>query len=313
MERWKIVITDGLNGDGQAILRPAAHVDDCTDISADDLMKIIGEYDAMIVRGRTKVTAAVFNTGRKLRVVGRAGVGVDNIDLVAAKAQNVRVVNAPQSTSLAVAELTLGHLLAVARAVPRGDYNMKKGLWIKKQLEGVELFGKTLGIIGIGNIGSAVAQRAAAFGMYVLAYDIFKSAEEVALRNARMVPLDELYSTSDYVSLHVPLTDKTRGMIDADAIAKMKPGVRIISTARGGVINETALLDALNSGHVAAAGLDVFAQEPPGLTDLVTHPNVVATPHIGAQTEEAQGRASVDIAREVLAALRGETLRWKVA
>jgi len=197
--------------------------------------------------------------------------------------------------------------------VPRGDYNMKKGLWIKKQLEGVELFGKTLGIIGIGNIGSAVAQRAAAFGMYVLAYDIFKSAEEVALRNARMVPLDELYSTSDYVSLHVPLTDKTRGMIDADAIAKMKPGVRIISTARGGVINETALLEALNSGHVAAAGLDVFAQEPPGLTDLVTHPNVVATPHIGAQTEEAQGRASVDIAREVLAALRGETLRWKVA
>src|SRR3990172_12366153 len=306
MERWKIVITDGLKGDGKAIWRPAAHVDDCTDISADDLMKIIGEYDAMIVRGRTKVTAAVFNAGRKLRVVGRAGVGVDNIDLVAAKAQNVRVVNAPQSTSLAVAELTLGHLLAVARAVPRGDYNMKKGLWIKKQLEGVELFGKTLGIIGIGNIGSAVAQRAAAFGMYVLAYDIFKSAEEVALRNARMVPLDELYSTSDYVSLHVPLTDKTRGMIDAEAIAKMKPGVRIISTARGGVINETALLEALNSEHVAAAGLDVFAQEPPGLTDLVAHPNVVATPHIGAQTEEAQGRASVDIAREVLAALRGE-------
>jgi len=313
MQTWKVIITDGLNEDGQAILRSEAQVDDRNEISAEELLKSISAYDALIVRGRTKVNAAVFAAGPKLKIVGRAGVGVDNIDLEAARRCNVRVVNAPLSTSLAVAELTLGLMLSVARMLPRADNSLKNGQWIKKSLEGAELNGKTLGIVGIGNIGSAVARRAAAFGMQVIAHDTLKGADEAAAFGAHWVSLDDLYSQADYISLHVPLTEQTRGMINAAALKSMKPGVRLVCAARGGVIDETALLEALNSGQVAAAGLDVFAKEPPGLTDLVAHPNVVATPHIGAQTEEAQARAGVDIASEVLAGLRGQALRWIVA
>lgn len=313
MQTWKVLITDGLNEDGQAILRSEAQVDDRNEISAEELLQSISAYDALIVRGRTKVNAAVFAAGPKLKIVGRAGVGVDNIDLEAARRCNVRVVNAPLSTSLAVAELTLGLMLSVARMLPRADNSLKNGQWIKKSLEGAELNGKTLGIVGIGNIGSAVARRAAAFGMQVIAHDTLKGADEAAAFGAHWVSLDDLYSQADYISLHVPLTEQTRGMINAAALKSMKPGVRLVCAARGGVIDETALLEALNSGQVAAAGLDVFAKEPPGLTDLVAHPNVVATPHIGAQTEEAQARAGVDIASEVLAGLRGQALRWIVA
>lgn len=310
---WKVLLTDGLGENGQAILRQAAQVDDCPDITAEQLLQAIPEYDALIVRGRTKVTAAVFAAAARLKVVGRAGVGVDNIDRAAARQHGVTVVNAPLSTTLAVAELTFALLLAVARSIPLADSSMKAGQWIKKQLEGVELGGKTLGIIGIGNIGSAVAKRAAAFDMNVIAYDNQKPADEVRQSGANPVSLDELYAQSDFISIHTPLNDSTRGLINAAALAKMKPGVRLICAARGGVIEEADLLAALNSGQVAAAGLDVFAVEPPVDTALVLHPHVVCTPHIGAQTEEAQARAAVDIAAEVLAALRGEPLRWKVA
>lgn len=313
MEPWNILITDGLDESGLALLRQAAQVDDCPDIGPDELLQSIGRYDAVIVRGRTKITAAVFQASARLKVVGRAGVGVDNIDLAAARQHNVRVVNAPQSTTLAVAELTLALLLALARSVPRADSSMKNGQWLKKQLEGVELDQKTLGIIGIGNIGSAVAQRAAAFGMRVLAYDIARPTSGMDESGALLVTLDDLLAQSDYLSLHIPLNAGTRHLLDAGRLAKTRPGVRIVCTARGGVIDEAALLAALHSGQVAAAALDVFEQEPPGLTDLVAHPNVVATPHIGAQTQEAQGRASHDIACEVLAALRGDPLRWQVA
>jgi D-3-phosphoglycerate dehydrogenase / 2-oxoglutarate reductase len=312
MAEWKILITDGLNESGQAIMRSGAAVDDRPDISADELLSVVGDYDALVVRGRTKVTPEVFAAANKLKVVGRAGVGVDNINLEAAKAHGVAVVNAPKSTTLAVAELTLGLLLAVARAIPRADRTMKQGEWIKKQLEGVELRGKTLGIIGMGNIGSALGRMATALGMSVLGYDPLVSGDEIEARGARHASLQELFSKSDFISLHVPLNDATRGMINAQSIALMKKGVRLVCAARGGVVEEAALLEALNSGQVAAAGLDVFAKEPPGLSALVTHPNVVATPHIGAQTEEAQVRASEDIATEVLKALKGEALRWKV-
>jgi len=313
MTEWKILLTDGLNESGQTILRVAASVDDRPDISAEELLNVVGEYDALVVRGRTKVTAEVFSAARKLKVVGRAGVGVDNIDLEAAKAHGVAVVNAPKSTTLAVAELTLGLLLAVARSIPRADCTMKKGDWIKKQLEGVELRGKTLGIIGMGNIGSALGRMATGLGMRVVGYDPSYSSEEIDARGAEQVTLRELFSAADFISLHVPLNDSTRSMINAETLGMMKRGVCLVCAARGGVIDEAALLEALNSGQVAAAGLDVFATEPPGLTALVAHPNVVATPHIGAQTEEAQVRASEDIATEVLKALRGEQLRWKVA
>ena len=310
---WKILLTDGLGENGQALLRAAAQTDDRPDISAEELLKVVGEYDALIVRGRTKVTAAVFDVAKRLKVVGRAGVGVDNIDLEAAKAHNVIVVNAPKSTTLAVAELTVALMLSLARSVSMADAAMKAGQWIKKQLEGVELNGKTLGIIGVGNIGSTVVRCGAALGMKVIGYDPLVSDDEISHRGAEPVSLADLYARSDFITLHIPLNQHTKGIINRDTLKQMKHGVRIICAARGGVIDEEALLEALQSGQVAGAALDVFAKEPPGSTPLVLHPNVVATPHIGAQTEEAQTRAAFDIASEVLAALRGEPLRSRVA
>ena len=312
MTSWKVLITDGLSEKGQAILRSECQVDDRNDIPADELLQVIGEYDALIVRSRTKVTPEVFEAAKKLKVVGRAGVGVDNINLAAAAAHGVTVVNAPKSTSVAVAELALGLMLDLARAIPIADSSMKGGQWLKKELKGVELNGKTLGIIGMGNIGSALAVRAAALGMRVVGFDPLLPAEEISKRGAEPVALDDLYAKADYISLHIPLTEETRGLINGQALAKMKRGVRIVCTARGNIIDETALLGAIESGQVAGAALDVYSKEPPGLTALVAHPKVIATPHIGAQTAEAQVRAAEDMGTEILAALRGEPLRWKV-
>jgi D-3-phosphoglycerate dehydrogenase len=315
MTSWKILLTDGLEESGQAILRASAEVADKSGIKADELLKVIGEYDALIVRGRTKVTAEVFAAaGGRLKVVGRAGVGVDNIDLKAAKEHGVTVVNSPTATSVAVAELTLALMLGVAREVPRGDACMKANKWIKKELEGFELYGKTLGIIGFGRIGSLVGERARAFGMKTLGYDPLISAEDIQKRGGEPVDLDTMYAQADMITMHIPLTADSRNMLNAEAFAKMKKGVIIICAARGGVINEADLLAALNSGQVAAAGLDVFVSEPPAADDpLVMHPRTVCMPHVGAQTVEAQVRAAYDISTEVLAGLKGETLRWRVA
>jgi D-3-phosphoglycerate dehydrogenase / 2-oxoglutarate reductase len=313
MASWKILISDGLDESGLAILRKQADVVDQTGITADELLQVIGGYDAVIVRGRTKVTPAVFTAAGKLKVVGRAGVGVDNIDLNAAKEHRVTVVNAPVSTTIAVAELTLGLMLAMVREIPRADHSMKSGKWLKKEFEGMELYQKTLGVIGVGRIGSNVASRAAAFGMTVLGYDRFMTNEQIVNNGLKPVPFEEILGSSDVLTLHVPLSSETRGLISTEAFRQMKPGVCLICTARGGVIDETALLAALDAGLVASAALDVFSTEPPGLTPLVGHPRVVVTPHIGAQTVEAQQRASKDISTEVLAALKAEPLRWKVA
>ncbi|MBN2149483.1 MAG: hypothetical protein JW726_18995 [Anaerolineales bacterium] len=312
MSNWKVLITDGLTPKGIAILSEASQVDNQPDISAEELLKVVDQYDALVVRGRTKVTAGVFDAAKKLKAVGRAGVGVDNIDLTAASAHGVTVVNAPVSTSLAVAELAIGLMFAVARHIPYADSTMKQGKWEKKKLEGIELNGKTLGVIGMGNIGAAVAQRAAALGMQVIGYDPLIPAEVIAKRGAQPVTLNELYAQSDFITLHIPLKPETRGMIAGDAFAQMKRGVYLIDAARGGIIDETALLGALESGQVAAAALDVFATEPPGLSALVAHPKVVVTPHIGAQSAEAQDRAAEDIASEVLNVLQGNSLRWKI-
>jgi len=312
MTTWKVLITDGLSDKGIAILSSAAQVDNKPDIPADELLKVAGEYDALVIRGRTKVTPAVFDAASKLKVVGRAGVGVDNIDLTAARSHGVTVVNAPKSTSLAVAELAVGMMFALARMFPKADATMKQGQWIKKQLEGIELNGKTLGIVGMGNIGSALAQRAAGLGMKVIGFDNLVSADDIQKRGAAPVALADLYAQADFISFHLPLTPESKGMVNGQVFAQMKRGVRIVDAARGGIIDETALLAALESGQVAAAALDVYATEPPGLTALVAHPNVVATPHIGAQTAEAQDRAAEDIASEVLNVLRGEPLRWKI-
>jgi D-3-phosphoglycerate dehydrogenase len=313
MANLKILIADGLDETGQSILRASVEVEDKNGISAEDLVNVSGDYDGLIVRGRTRVTADVFEAASRLKVVGRAGVGVDNIDLGAAKKHGVAVVNAPTSTSVAVAELAFGLLLALAREIPRGDASMKQGNWIKKEMEGAELSGKTLGVIGYGRIGTEVGRRAAAFGMNVVVYDPNVSEEELTHGDAEPVSLQDLFAWSDFLSLHLPLNVQTRDLIGRSEFSQMKDGVRIVSTARGGIIDEAALLDALNKGKVAGAALDVFSKEPPGLTHLISHPRVIATPHIGAQTIEAQSRAAEDIAAEVLAALHGKPLRWRVA
>jgi len=313
MGDWKVLLTDGLEENGKQILAAEAQVDDRKNISAEDLLKVIGEYDAIIVRGRTKVTGEVLAAGQKLKVVGRSGVGVDNIDLNAARERQVTVVNAPVATTRAVAELTMAFIFALAREIPRADASMKQDLWLKKEFEGLELDGKTLGIIGIGRIGASVAKMAAAVGMKILACDPVLSEDAIRTAGGQPCSMDEVIQKSDFITIHTPLVESTRNMINAGAIARMKDGVRIVCAARGNIIDEGALLDALNSGKVAGAALDVFSTEPPVQSELVKHPHVIATPHIGGQTSEAQGRAAADISSEVLAALRGAPLRWKVA
>jgi D-3-phosphoglycerate dehydrogenase len=240
-------------------------------------------------------------------------VGVDNIDLKAAKEKGVVVVNAPQSTTIAVAEHTLALMLSLARQIPLADGGLRKGEWLKKKLEGFELNGKTLGVIGMGRIGAAVAARATAFGVTCLGYDPQLSSEEITKRGATPVALDDLLAKSDIVTVHVPLTPDTRGLLNADRLGKMKSSAVIICTARGNVIDEAALLAALDAGKLAGAALDVFAVEPVVDSPLVKHPKVVCTPHIAAQTLEAQERAARDIGEEILTVLKGGTPRWRVA
>lgn len=312
MPAWKIIITDGLNENGLGILSTHAQVDNRSGISAAELLDVIADYDAMIVRGRTRVTADVFTAARRLQVVGRAGVGIDNIDLAAANQHRVIVVNSPLATTQAVAEHVLALMFALARSIPAADGSLKSGLWHKKQFIGLELKGKAIGIIGMGNIGSTVAQLTRSLGMRVVGYDPLIPEAEIIHRGAQPVEFQDLLSQSDFITIHVPLSTETRGLINGESFGAMKRGARLVCTARGGIVDETALLSALESGQVAGAALDVFAKEPPGMSALVSHPRVIATPHIGAQTAEAQARAAVDIAGEVIAALKGDPLRWKI-
>ncbi len=312
MSKPRILITDSLEENGLAVLRNAAEVVDQGGISAEALHEAIADFDALIVRARTRLTAALFEHATRLKVVGRAGVGVDNVDLGAAQAHGVTVVNAPSAGTTAVAEHTFALMLALARDIPRGDAALKSGQWIKNELNGVELAGKVLGVVGIGRIGQQVARRAAAFRMAPIGYDHTSTAIKTGGSSIDPVTLAELYQRADFITLHVPLTPETRRMIDGQALSSMKRGVRLVCTARGGLIDEMALAAALDSGQVAGAALDVFENEPPGLTALVAHPRVVTSPHIGAQTVESQRRTAQDIAEEVLAALAGDPLRWRI-
>ena len=312
MPDWKIIITDGLNESGLDILGKQAHVDPHFDISPVDLLDIISDYDAMIVRGKTRVTAEVFSAAHRLKVLGRAGVGVDNIDLAAANKHQVTVVNSPLATTQAVAEHVIALIFALARSIPAADSSLKSGLWLKNQFMGTEIKHKVLGIIGMGNIGSQVAQLTRSLGMRVLGNDPLIPETDIALRGAHPVSRGELLSQSDFITIHVPLSNETRNLINGGTFSAMKRGARLICTARGGIIDETALLSALESEQIAGAALDVFATEPPGMSAVISHPRVIATPHIAAQTAEAQARAAVDIANEVIAALNGESLRWKI-
>lgn len=313
MAKWNILLTDGLEKNGKAILQKEANFNDHKGIPAEDLLTIIGNYDAVIVRGRTKITSKVIDKASQLKVIGRCGVGVDNIDTEYAKDNGIVVVNAPTATSRAVAELSIALILALAREISLADSSMKKGDWKKKELMGSELDDKVLGVIGYGRIGSIIGKIARGFGMRVLGCCHTTPAEVIAERGGEAASFEELLAISDFISVNTPLTEKTKNLLDAKAFTKMKAGVRIITTARGGIVNEEALLNAIQSNKVAGAALDVFSNEPPGLSDLIKHPKVIATPHIGGQTIEAQKRAAVDIAEEVLSALNGNPLRWRIA
>ncbi len=310
----KILVSDGLSEDGLALLRTGGEVTVSPKITAEELLAALPDYHALVVRSRTKVNAKVIEAGNagRLKVVGRAGVGVDNIDVAAAVARGVVVVNSPLAASVSVAEHTLGLMLALARLIPAADASLKQGRWEKSAFMGGELNGKTLGLLGIGRIGAETAKRAAAFGMAILAYDPYLNAGQIRQRGAEPASFDDVIARSDYVSLHLPFTEETKGMLGATQLAKMKKGARLICAARGGVVDEDALRAALDSGQLAGAALDVFTAEPPPPGSIATHPKVVATPHVGAQTHEAQSRAGLMIAEEVLAVLQGKELRWRV-
>lgn len=308
----RILIADGLSTEGIAFLEKLGEVNVNPKITADELKAVLPAYQALVVRSRTKVNAAVIAAGSALQVIGRAGVGVDNIDVPAALAAGIVVVNSPMAASVSVAEHTLGLLLALARQIPAADASLKQGKWEKSAFMGSELSGKTLGLLGLGRIGALVANRAVAFGMSVLAYDPYLTPAQIAERHAQPATFDAVLQSADYLSLHLPLTAETRGLVSTAQLGRLKKGARVVCVARGGVLDEAALRAALDSGHIAGAALDVFENEPPLPGSLAEHPRVIATPHVGAQTAEAQTRAGLAIAEEVSAVLQGKEPRWRV-
>ena len=296
----KILVTDGMAPEGLDLLKQAGHTVENKKVSADELLKLIGDYDGLVVRSATQVTDAVLKAGSpRLRVVGRAGVGVDNIDLPAATSTGVIAMNAPMGNIVSAAEHTIGMIFAVARMIPQAHAKLTKGEWDKKSFVGIELDGKTLGIVGLGKIGKHVAQVLQAAGMNVIAYDPFLSPEVAKDLRIESVSVDQLLARADIVTLHTPLTEQTRNLINTERLKTMKKTARIINVARGGIIDEAALAAALKAGIIAGAAIDVFAEEPiPAGHPLMGLPNAIITPHLGASTEEAQVKVSVDIANQ---------------
>ncbi|MBN1539133.1 MAG: phosphoglycerate dehydrogenase [Candidatus Thermoplasmatota archaeon] len=303
----KVLITDGTAPEAVKMLEEAGHEVVLDEASPERLLEIIGEYDALIVRSRTKVRQDALDRAVRMKVIGRAGIGVDNIDVKYAKEKGIKVVNAPLGSTLSVAELALSHMLALARGLVKGTNGIRSQQWLKKQLKGMELDGKTVGIIGCGRIGQALASRCQAFGMTTIGYDPYLPAEVAGRANIRLVELDDLYRTSDFISLHVALTDETRHMISKPQLDMMKKNAYVINCARGGVVDEEALYNALKEGRIGGAGLDVFETEPPGDTKFAELDNVTMTPHIGANTVDAQFKAGTMVSEQVIMALKGET------
>jgi D-3-phosphoglycerate dehydrogenase len=309
----RVLVTDRIGEEGLGILRQGADVDVRLGLSPAELLQVVPDYEALAVRSETKVTAEVLAAGRNLIVVGRAGVGVDNIDVEAATTRGIVVVNAPAAITIATAEHTLGMMLALARHIPFAHASLTSGKWERSKFVGVELRGKTLGIAGLGRIGAEVARRARALEMRVIAYDPFVTPERFQSMGITLASLDELLAESDFITLHLPLTAANHHFLDDAQFAKMKPGVRVLNVARGELVSEVALLRALDSGRVAGAAIDVFEKEPPDPeSPLLHHPNVVVTPHLGASAAEAQERLSVDVAEQLLTALRGEPVVYAV-
>ncbi|WJX48609.1 D-3-phosphoglycerate dehydrogenase 2, chloroplastic [Trifolium repens] len=307
-EKPTILVSEKLGEAGLQVLRQLGNVECAYDLSPEDLCKKISSCDALIVRSGTKVTRQVFEAGKgKLKVVGRAGVGIDNVDLQAATELGCLVVNAPTANTIAAAEHGIALLAAMARNVSQADASLKAGKWLRSKYVGVSMVGKTLAVMGFGKVGSEVARRAKGLGMNVVAHDPYAPADRARAVGVELVSFDQAISTADFISLHMPLTPTTNKVFNENTFAKMKKGVRIINVARGGVIDEDALVKALDSGIVAQAALDVFTEEPPAKdSKLVQHENVIATPHLGASTKEAQEGVAIEIAEAVVGALNGE-------
>lgn len=304
---FKILITDPLGQQGTEILRRANDVKivEKTGLSREELLQEIEDADALLVRSQTQVTQEVIQAAKRLKVIGRAGVGVDNIDVNAATGKGIVVINAPDGNTISTAEHTFAMLIALARNIPQAYQSLLRGEWDRKRFVGVELRDKKLGIIGLGRIGTEVAKRAKAFHMKVIAYDPYLTHDRAEKIGIRPATLDEVIQTSDFITVHTPLTKETRHLLDGRAFERMKPGVRILNCARGGIIDEGALVEAIQTGKVAGAAIDVFESEPPGEHPLLKLPQVIATPHLGASTREAQENVSVAVCEEVLNILRG--------
>lgn len=304
----RILVTDGLHEKGLEVLRRDAQTTVVEGLSQADLLKVVEGFDALIVRSSTRVTQDVLRAGRRLRVVARAGAGLDNIDVTEACRLGIAVLSIPGANAVAVAELTMALLLALARHLPDACCSVKEGRWRLPAHTGFELRGKTLGIVGLGRIGKEVCARALAFGMQVLAHDPYVPKEECLAAGAVPASLEGLLSASQVITLHVPLNEETEGMIGSDALSLMQPGAILINCARGGVLDEDALYLALKNGHLTGAALDVFQREPPPASPLLELPNVLVTPHLGAATHEARRRCSEDIAIATIRVLNGEGL-----
>ena len=308
----RVLITEPIAADGVDILKERAEVDIRLRLKPEELLAIIRDYEALMVRSETKVTREVIEAGRKLLVIARAGVGVDNIDLDAATQKGIVVVNAPAANTVAAAEHTIALMFALARHVPQANAHLKGGAWLRQNFVGVELRNKTLGVIGLGNVGSEVARRAQGLQMKVIGYDPFVSPEYARNLRVELVTFEDLLKQSDFITLHVPLTPHSSGLIGAKELCLVKPTVRIINCARGGLIDEEALLQAIEGGRVAGAALDVFCKEPPVGNPLLKNDRIIVTPHLGASTEEAQVTVSIDAARQVVAVLSGQPARYAV-
>ncbi len=305
----KVLITDNVAAEGVELLQKHVDVDIKRGLSPEELIATIPSYDALVVRSETKVTEPVITAGCNLQVVARAGIGVDNIDLDAATRAGVAVVNAPIGNTVAAAEHTVALMLALARNVPQAYASMKEGQWQRSAFMGIEVRNKTLGIVGLGRVGSEVARRASSFGMRLVAYDPFVSPDFASRMGVAVMSMDELLLQADFITLHTPLTAGTAKLISAPQLAKMKPGARLINVARGELIDEDAVLEALENEQLAGAALDVFTNEPPGDLPLLKHPRLVATPHLGASTEEAQREVAIEAAEQVIAVLDGKPAR----
>lgn len=310
----KVLVTEPLSESGLAVLRVDFEVDVRPELAASGLAEAIGPYDGLIVRSQTKVTEDVLDRAEALRVIGRAGIGLDNVDVDAATRRGVMVVNAPQSNILSAAEHTMALLLAQARNIPQADQALKSGRWERERFQGVELHGKTLGVVGLGRVGAMVAGLAQAFGMRLVAFDPYVSRERARSLGVELMPnLEALLVQADFVTIHLPRTPETEGLIGERELGLLKDGARIVNTSRGGIVDERALVSALRDGRLAGAALDVFSEEPvPPAHPLLVMEHVVATPHLGASTQEAQDKAGTAIAEMVRLALRGEFVPYAV-